>query len=168
MDRKPRKVSRMSQLYKPAWNEQVRKLCAKGFTRPEVADFLGINVRTLDECRALHPEFDAAMALGKDSADDRVEQSLYMRATGFTYVEEQLIVVAGKLRRETVTKYVIPDTKACATWLGARRRQEWSQRLELTGEEGKPLAPYDGNEFARRVAFALDPRFAGSVRKQQH
>lgn len=132
-------------LFRPEFIEQARRLCEiLGATDFEVAQFFGIAKRTLYDWQLAHPELKAAMQAGKDVADDRVERSLYERATGYSFEAEEIFLVehteelagdtpeAAKrlvhtkkpLRVETV-KHVAPDTTAGIFWLKNRRPGLW-------------------------------------------
>ncbi len=137
--------------YDPSYPQQALKLYQKGWTDIEVADFFGVSDRTLYRWQAAHEEFSQSIKLGKESPDDRTERSLYHRANGFEWVEQQAI----KLREETwvdgnkevserieivdVRKRVPPDTAASIFWLTNRRKDAWRQRQEFSGPDGSAL-----------------------------
>src|SRR3569623_1989931 len=61
--------------YKPDFARIAERLCRNGATDIEVADILGISVRTFYRWCLLHDEFTAAVRVGKDAADDRVARA---------------------------------------------------------------------------------------------
>jgi hypothetical protein len=107
-------------------------LCRLGATDLEVADTLGIAVNTLYSWKAHHKEFSDALKNAKDSADDRVERSLYQRAVGYTFESEKIAInSAGDITRAPYREHVPPETGACAFWLKNRRKEHWRDRHEV-------------------------------------
>jgi hypothetical protein len=138
----------------------VRKMTAAaqlGATDEQIAYMLGVSLNTVTNWKNKHPEFLGALKLGKDEADDRVEHSLYQRATGYSHPDTHISVHAGKVKKTAITKHYPPETTAGIFWLKNRRPKQWRERHELTGSDGAPLIPETVNdlEVARRVAFLL-------------
>lgn len=111
--------------YKPEYAAQAGKLCRLGATDQEVAEFFDVGHRTVDRWKATIPEFAAALNLGKEPADERVERSLYHKAIGYTFNAEEVFQYQGKVVRAQVVKHVPPDTTACIFWLKNRRPLDW-------------------------------------------
>lgn len=101
--------------FRPEFVEQVRALCKLGATEREVAEFFGAGERTVRDWKGAHPEFAAAMQLGKDEADARVVNALYQRALG------------GEWGGKTLP----PDVVACIFWLKNRQPDLWRDRRDL-------------------------------------
>lgn len=116
--------------YDPKCLKQVQKLCALGATDNDVADFLEVDVATIMRWKVRYPEFCEALKLGKDPADDRVEQSLYRRATGYSYDTEKLFVIDGVIHRVPFTEHIPPSVTACIFWLKNRRSATWRDKRE--------------------------------------
>lgn len=162
--------------YKPEYTELVRKLGEKGFTDEEIADFIGVSVRTIYRWKVEHEEFCQALKLGKDVPDDRIERSLYHRANGFEWYEEQPFklkevkwVDGNKVESERVEivkvlKRVPPDPTSAIFWLKNRRKDEWRDKTDhaLTGKDGGPVEVSDVSdvEGARRIAYMLGQAMA--------
>lgn len=123
--------------FKPEFVEQARKLAELGATDREVADFFEVEERTLNRWKNSHPEFCQSLKVGKDASDDRVEQSLYRRALGYSHDAEKIITVNGVVVREPYVEHYPPDTTAAIFWLKNRRKAEWRDKTEqdvnLTG-----------------------------------
>lgn len=157
--------------YDTKYAEQVSKLCALGATDEEIADFFGVSVRTIHRWKLQHEDFCHALKSGKELADDRIERSLYQRASGYTYVEQQAFKVKtvqydnGKRILETeeikvvdVERYAVPDTTAAIFWLKNRRSEDW--RDVSRHEVGKPgdfdrMSKDELAEYIRAEAAAL-------------
>lgn len=98
-----------------------------GANDEEIAAELGIEPRNLYRWYGQYPEFRQAVQEAKDQADDRVERSLYARATGYVYEE-------AKLHQGKVV--VLPtrmhgDVGAQMNWLKNRRRKDWRDTREV-------------------------------------
>jgi hypothetical protein len=67
--------------YRPEYAEQAKTLCEYGATDIEIAKFFKVSGRTIYRWQIEFPEFCQALKIGKSVSDDRVERSLYHRAT---------------------------------------------------------------------------------------
>jgi hypothetical protein len=117
--------------YKPEFAHIAQRLCRNGATDIEVADILGISVRTFYRWCLLHDEFTAAVRVGKDAADDRVERALYQRAVGYDYVAEKIVTPRGG--GPVVMPYMMhvpADVRAALHWLAIRRPKPWARSPE--------------------------------------
>jgi hypothetical protein len=118
-----------------AYIEQVEKLCQLGATDTEIADFFGVSVRTIYRWKLVSDRFCQAINSGKEKADERVQRSLYQKATGYEYKEEQAIKVKVDRDHENVevvevTKHQPADTTAAIFWLKNRKAAEWRDKIE--------------------------------------
>jgi hypothetical protein len=113
--------------YKPEFARIAQRLCRNGATDIEVADILGISVRTFYRWCLLHDAFTAAVRVGKDAADDRVERALYQRAVGYEHVAEKIVTPKGG--GHVVVPYMVhipADVRAALHWLAIRRPRPWA------------------------------------------
>lgn len=122
--------------YDPAFAKQAAKLCDLGATDDELADFFEVHRSTIYRWKHDHPEFCDAVKTGKDVADERVERSLYQKATGYNVTEEQAVKIKVEQYREQVEvvqvdKHVPADTTAAIFWLKNRRSQDWRDKQEV-------------------------------------
>ncbi|MFA5965605.1 MAG: hypothetical protein WC804_16440 [Sphingomonas sp.] len=114
--------------YKPEFAGIAERLCRNGATDIEVADILGISVRTFYRWCLLHDDFTAAVRVGKDAADDRVERALYQRAVGYDHVAEKIVTPRGGA--PLVMPYMVhvpADVRAAMHWLAIRRPRPWAR-----------------------------------------
>lgn len=111
-----------------------------GATQKELAEFFGVDLSTLEGWVRKYPEFKAAVKAGGVVADMKVVQSLFKRAIGFEYIEEEFsaIEVNGqpvpmeKMRRvKRIKKRLPPDVKAQVHWLKVRRKDLWNTSSEM-------------------------------------
>lgn len=154
--------------FKPEFVEQAAKLAALGATDREVAEFFGVDERTLNRWKHEKPEFCQSLKVGKEAADERVEQSLYRRAVGYTYDSEKVFQFQGKIVRAAVTEHVPPDTTAGIFWLKNRKPDEWRDRQQV--EVGRPgdfdrMSDEELADFVRAEAQALGFGDAGDAPK---
>jgi hypothetical protein len=117
--------------YKPEFARIAERLCRNGATDIEVADILGVSVRTFYRWCLLHDEFTAAVRLGKDAADDRVERALYQRAVGYDYTAEKIVTPRGGGPVTVPYMLHVPaDVRAAMHWLAIRRPKPWAAQAE--------------------------------------
>lgn len=145
--------------YKAEFVAQARKLAELGATDREVADFFEVSEATVYRWQHTHPDFCEALKVGKETADDRVEKSLYRRATGYTFDSVKIFQYEGVPVVEPFEEHVPPDVTACIFWLKNRRRAQWRDKVdhELAGKDGGPIQTEDVSapDLARRIAFLL-------------
>lgn len=119
--------------------KQAEKLAKLGATDQEVADFFGISRMTVTRWKAESDAFCSALKAGKATADDRVERSLYARATGYEHEEVDIRVIGGKVVQTPIRKFYPPETVACIFWLKNRRPDKWrAQPEEGVGDAPTP------------------------------
>lgn len=122
--------------YKPEFVEQAEKLCMLGATDDEMADFFGVHRSTIYRWKIEYPEFCDAIKTAKEIADERVERSLYQKATGYNYKEEQAFKIKVEQYKEEVEvvdveRHQPADTTAAIFWLKNRRKNEWRDKQEI-------------------------------------
>lgn len=127
------------------WDEAfvriAREASRLGATDADLADILGVSVRTVRSWQVEKPDFAKALRLGKAVADGSVERSLYQRALGYEHDETDIRVVGTRLVKTPMRKHYPPDTTAAIFWLKNRKPKEWrdKQQLEHTGPGGGPV-----------------------------
>lgn len=118
--------------------EQAKKLAQLGHTDFEMAEFFDVTERTLRRWKDAHPGFADALKVGKSVADDRVEMSLYRKATGYSFASEKIFCDKGEIVRADIVEHIPPSDTACIFWLKNRRKAEWRDKIdhEHTGKDG--------------------------------
>ena len=142
--------------YTDAFARVGESMCRLGATDQEVADALGIDRATLYRWKGQHEAFCDALKVGKESADARVERSLFARATGYEHEEVDIRVVGGEIVMTPIRKHYPPDTVACIFWLKNRKPEEWREKRE----EEQPGA--DDAALAAQEAIAAAMGTVGS------
>ncbi len=160
--------------FKTEYVDQARKYCLLGATDAQLADFFGVDERTINRWKQRHPEFCQSLKEGKAEADARVAESLYRRALGYTHPAEDIRVVDDAVVRTETEKHYPPDTTACIFWLKNRQPAMWRDKVAVSGDpDGPPIRTEEVNrdpehltELARRIAFILEG--AAHERKKRH
>lgn len=119
--------------YKPEYVTKVLVMAERGATDFEIADSLGVSVRTLYRWKAENEDFRQSLKLAKDIADERVERSLYQRAIGYEQDAVKIFMPAGA-DKPVIAEYVEkipPDTTAMIFWLKNRKKADWRDRTEV-------------------------------------
>lgn len=112
--------------FKPEFIEQARKLAALGATDREAAEFFEVDERTLHRWKHENEEFCQSLKVGKETADARVEQSLYRKALGYSHDAVKIAVNAnGEITQVPYTENYAPDTTAAIFWLKNRDPSRW-------------------------------------------
>lgn len=108
--------------YQEDYARQAQKLCELGAIDDDLADFFEVSVRTIYRWKAKHDDFRQALKVGKEPADERVMRSLYQRATGMRVPAMKAFMPAGADAPviHEYEEYIVPDVKACMSWLGNR------------------------------------------------
>jgi hypothetical protein len=121
--------------------EQAAKLAKLGATDIQMADFFGVSEQTLNAWKNSNPKFLESLKAGKEESDQRVEHSLYRRALGYEHDAVKIFCSKdGEVTQVPYREIVPPDTTACIFWLKNRKRTEWRDKYEHTGEDGGPIS----------------------------
>ena len=143
--------------YKGEYATQAQKLCDLGATDDEIAGFFEVSVRTIHRWKAAHEEFCHSLKVGKESADDRVERSLYHRAVGYQVQDTKVFNNNGSPMLVPYVKTVASDTTAAIYWLNNRRKDKWRNRHEIdnTSSDGS-MSPAKGLDASMLSTEALE------------
>lgn len=116
--------------YKEELNETVYKLCLLGLTDNELADFLEIDVSTLNRWKLEYPNFKESIKSGKEIADSKVVAKLYERAIGYEHDEDKIFNNNGEPLVVPTKKHYPPDPTAAIFWLKNRQPSKWRDKQE--------------------------------------
>lgn len=125
-------------LYKPEFAGIAKTLCRMGATNPDLAEAFGVSVKTIKEWMRDHAEFGEACAIGKEAADDMVEQALFHRAIGYEHPATKFFNHNGKILTADHVEHYPPDTAACFIWLKNRRPKKWRDKQEIEVTDATP------------------------------
>ena len=130
------------------WDERniaiAETLASLGATDLEIAQAFEVNIRTIHRWKLDYPEFRDALEVGKEAADAKVEDSLYKRATGYSFDSEKILVVEGEPQRVETIEHVPPDVKAAMWWLQNRKPGKWRdvRHIKHDVDEGSALGKW--------------------------
>lgn len=119
-----------------------------GLTDEDIAHNIGIAAGTLYVWKNEYNEIAEALKEGKQVADRRVENALYKRAIGYTFVEvtRELTTNAKGEAEMVVTKEVLkevePNTTAQIFWLKNRKPHEWRDKKDVNLTSDKKLEDF--------------------------
>lgn len=105
---------------------QVELLAKLGASNKQLSVFFDKDVTTIDNWIKYCPEFREARKRGGMYADLKVVESLYKRATGYDFIEEEIRQVGGRLMKIKKKVHIVPDVKAITVWLTNRQRELWA------------------------------------------
>lgn len=115
-------------------------MAERGATDREIAEECGVTERTLNRWKHTIEGFAEQLKLGKEVADERVEQSLYRRATGYTFDASKVFQYRGQAVVVEHVEHVPPDTTAAIFWLKNRRKDEWRDKHVVEHEGSVDVA----------------------------
>jgi hypothetical protein len=136
----------------PRFVQQAFSLALLGLDDAELGMALGVSERTINTWKRRYPEFLQSLNAGKAKADAQVAVSLYRRAVGYEWTEEELVRV-GRNQPPVVMQVrrkVPPDTTAAIFWLKNRQRRHWYDASPQSA-----ASPVDPEAVARNVAAAM-------------
>jgi hypothetical protein len=128
--------------YSPKYDELAHNFCLLGATDEQLAENFGVTRKTLQSWKRKHPKFLSAIKSGKNLADAEIARSLFDRAKGATWKEQQAfkckdVTWEGNHRVESehievvwVERAAPPDTEACKVWLMNRAKEYWRQKQD--------------------------------------
>lgn len=119
--------------YNPDYAKQAAALCKFGATDWELANYFEVNLSTIKNWESQHKSFFLALRRGKAEADERVERSLYAKATGYTFESEKVFYDSkvGAPVRVATTEHVPPSDSAITMWLKNRKPGVWRDKVEV-------------------------------------
>ncbi|MDD2753892.1 MAG: hypothetical protein PHS80_00055 [Methanothrix sp.] len=126
-----KKLGRPKIPYDPLYHDvEAERYASQGLINMEMAKGLGISSDTFYTWLKEHDTFSEAVKRGKAIADQKVVESLYKRATGFTFTETKHVDDGNSVRIESSIKCIPPDTTACIYWTKNRLMKEWRDKVE--------------------------------------
>lgn len=109
-----------------------------GLTDKQIANNIGITVKTLYEWENRFSNICESLKRGKEIVDRQVENALLKRALGYEYTEIIREAVkdpeTGEMEMcvtKEITKQAMPDTTAQIFWLKNRKPDKWRDKREF-------------------------------------
>jgi hypothetical protein len=157
----PRKGSPNGSLYLKQYDQIAERMVKHtGATISEIAETLSVTVATIYNWQSRHPSFKAALSIGEETANNRVELSLYNQAVGYFVDEEDIKILNGEVLRVKVKRWIPPNPTAAIFW--AKVKMKWSD--QAVGDIPPPpdagtigeIGPVEvDRQMARRVLLTL-------------
>lgn len=146
--------------YRPEYARIAKALVARGAFEREVADALGVSLRTIANWKYRYPKFGVSLQIGRDQYDEPVVHAIAKAAIGYEIETEKVFCHNGEIIRAKTREYVKPDVAAQKFWLINRQKKDWSDKITHghTDNDGNDRDIYSleaQTEFARRLAFVL-------------
>jgi hypothetical protein len=119
--------------YNAEQDKLVYNLALLGATDQEMADTIGIAIRTFCNWKTKYPSFMQSLKDGKAVADANVGKRLYQRAIGYSHPDCKVFNHNGEAMVVPITKHYPPDVTACIFWLKNRQPEKWRdvQRVDI-------------------------------------
>ena len=109
-----------------------------GLTNEQIANNIGINVKTLYDWKNKESNISNALKKGKEVVDIEVENAMLKRALGYTItINEQKVDKNGYVYDLKRDVHIPGDVTAQIFWLKNRRKQQWRDKVEV--EKGESL-----------------------------
>lgn len=140
-------TSRFEKWMEEYGEEFLRRLAEEGYSDREIAEMSYLSPTVFSKWKRKHPEFSAALKLGRSNADYAVIDALYKRATGYSVSVNKTYKLkhtdfdpdTGKKVREyeelatgADESYIPADVRASSFWLKNRQPGRWADKAEHT------------------------------------
>lgn len=117
---------------------RLEQLARQGYTDKQIAESFGVSYANFRKIKTQSMTIKQTIIMGREKANFDVEQSLFKKAKGFKYKEQQAIKTKVEEKQEdgtiltkevievvTVEKYSAPDVQAQKFWLMNRDKSRW-------------------------------------------
>jgi len=111
--------------------EHVRKLAESGWTDKQMSDFFEVSEVTWNAWKKKNGKFLKSLKDWKEYADNKVERSLYERATSYSHPEAKILNNNGEEMIVDTMKHYAPDPTSMIFWLKNRKTKDWRDKAEL-------------------------------------
>ena len=129
--RTPKKRTGPKSKFIPEYLKIAKYMALAGMTDEQMAKDFGVSRSTLSRWKIDYPEFSEVLSQWKSVADEKVERSLYERATGYSHPDLDIKVIKGKIVKTELIKHYPPETVAAIFWLKNRNPEKWRDKQEL-------------------------------------
>ena len=112
----------------------LRKWARNGLTDEEIAENMGISIRTFYTWKEKFPQLMQSLKKTKDIYDSEVEEALERSALGYYVWEEKWVrdsETGEMVLYKKEKKWIKPDTTAQIFWLKNRDKLHWRDKQEI-------------------------------------
>ena len=112
---------------------RVLALAAEGLTSAQIAEEIGVPVRTFNNWLTNHKDFHEAVNASKAIADELIVAALFQRAMGYSHPAVKILSTKEGIEVVPYTEHYPPDPTSMIFWLKNRQPKKWrdAQRLEV-------------------------------------
>lgn len=110
---------------------QAEKMCRLGAIDRDLADFFGVNEKTINNWKEDFPRFLQSIKKGKDFPNQQVKRALYQRAIGYSHPDIHISNYLGLVTITDIVKHYPPDVAAAFIWLKNRDPENWRDKHEI-------------------------------------
>lgn len=142
---------------------EAKELGMAGATDFQVAQFFDVDQWTIDSWKKRYPEFAAALRIGKDIADEKIEATLYHKARGYSFPSEEIKIINDAVVRVQTITHVPPDTASMIFWLKNRQRDKWREQQDVNVVATVDLKAADMRAFALSLLATIQAGLAMPV-----
>ena len=121
-------------------------------TDEQIAELFGVDEKTVITWRKTYPEFLQSVKKAKAISDDKVEHSLFERATGYSVLDVHISTYEGEVIKTPIIKHYPPDPTSMIFWLKNRRPDEWRDQKQHDLNINKKLEDMTVEELEARLA----------------
>lgn len=113
--------------------EKIISLAKAGKTNIQIAEIIGVHVRTIENWQGKNKDLLWAVKESKQIADELVEASLFSRAVGYSHKSVKIFFdrVSLKTIEHEVEEQYPPDVQAAMFWLKNRQPEKWREKSEI-------------------------------------
>lgn len=154
----PAPISRV--LYKPEYAQQAAVMCKLGATDFDLAEAFNVHLQTIQNWKNQISEFNAAVRVNKEMADERVEMALYHRAVGYSHNAVKFFNYEGEIIPQEFVEHIPPEVTAIRFWLQNRKPKEWRQANGSENEPPQIPAPQPGDVHLHQHVHLADQKRA--------
>lgn len=127
--------------YSPRFIKIAREITNNGGTLDDIAREIGVDRKTVLRWKDRYGPFSRAVEAGRETASEKVVESLYRRAIGYETTERKKIILPdGSERTEITKKSVGPNVAAIQMWLNNVLPDKWKDKKEVDVKTDRPLA----------------------------
>lgn len=128
-----------------------------GLTNEQIANNIGINVKTLYDWKNKESDICNALKKGKEVVDIEVENALLKKALGYTItLHKQKVTKDGDVVDFEEEMHVAPDTTAQIFWLKNRKPDKWRDKVVDTENEE---AITNATDILVKIRKTIDDRY---------
>lgn len=126
----PRPVGRPTS-FSPDYIPIARQLCLLGATDNDLATAFDVSEATINNWKVDYPEFLESVKDAKSELDEKVERSLFERATGYSHPAVKIFTTKeGGIVEAPYIEHYPPDATSLIFWLKNRQPKRWRDKID--------------------------------------